>query len=78
MRFQTTAQETAHRFGPYHKPTDVTTPKYKAIQEKALEFAMLIEELCPDSKQKSTALTQLEMCKMSANASIALNTIDKI
>lgn len=65
--------EIKSRFGAYRKPTEVTVPKFKAIQEKALEFALLIEELCPNSKQKATALTQLEMCKMSANASIAIH-----
>lgn len=63
------------RFGPYRKPTEVTIPKYGKIQEKALEFAKLIDELCPHSQQKATALTQLEMCKMSANAAIAIHTV---
>lgn len=67
-------QETYNRFGPYRKPTETTIPKYEKIQQKALEFALLIEELCPESRQKATALTQLELCKMSANASIALGT----
>lgn len=66
--------EIEQRFGPYRKPTDVTIPKYKAIQEKTLELALLIQELCPYSKQKATALTHLEACKMSANASIAIYT----
>lgn len=60
------------RFGPYRKPTEHTIPKFKAIQEKCLELAVLIEETCPDVPQKFTALTQLELCKMSANASVAL------
>lgn len=66
------------RFGPYRKPTEQTIPKFKAIQEKCLELAFLIHENCPNSKQKATALTQLEMCKMSANASIAIYEGDKI
>jgi hypothetical protein len=66
--------EILNRFGAYRKPTEETIPKYKALQEKALELALLIEDLCPNSKQKSTALTQLELCKMSANASVALNS----
>lgn len=68
-----TEQEIASRFGAYRKPTEENIPKFKKLQEKALEFAHLINELCPESKQKSTALTQLELCKMSANASIALS-----
>ena len=61
------------RFGSYRKPTERTIPKFKAIQEKILEIALLIEGLCPESRQKSTAFTQLEICKMSANAAIAIN-----
>lgn len=66
-------EETVLRFGPYKKPNEFTGPKFKAIQEKALEFALLIYEICPYSRQKQTALTLLEQCKMMANASIALN-----
>lgn len=65
---------TTERFGPYRKPTEDTIPKYKMIQEKALEFALLIEDLCPFSQQKSSALTLLEQCKMSANAAIAIHS----
>lgn len=70
-------QRILERFGAYRIPTDVTRPKFKAIQEKAQELALLIHEVCPYSQQKSTALTQLEMCKMSANASIAIHQGDK-
>lgn len=65
---------TTERFGAYRKPTEVTIPKYQQIQEKALEFALLIEDLCPRSQQKSSALTLLEQCKMSANAAIAIHS----
>lgn len=65
------------RFGPYRRPTDTTAPKFKQIQEKSQELALLIHELCPYSQQKATALTQLEMCKMSANAAIAIHQGDK-
>ena len=62
------------RFGPYRTPTDETKPKFKQIQEAALGFAELIFELCPDSQQRSSALTLLEQAKMSANAAIAIHT----
>lgn len=65
--------EIIKRFGPYKAPTDVTRPKFKLIQEKALEFALLINDQCPDSQQKSIALTALEYCKMAANAAIAIH-----
>lgn len=62
------------RFGAYRKPTDATIPKYTAIQEKTLELAVMIDELCPNSPEKWTALTQLQMAKMSANAAVAIYT----
>jgi len=62
-----------HRFGPYRKPTGETAPKFKQIQQKALEFALLIDSLCPNGREKSTALTLLVNTKMQANAAIALN-----
>lgn len=65
-------EEIIERFGAYRKPTETTIPKYQAIQEKTLELALLIDDLCPDSKEKSSALTMLQQVKMSANASIAI------
>jgi len=65
--------EIQHRFGPYQAPTEVTIPRFQAIREKTLELAKLIDDLCPSSKEKSTALTQLVQVKMSANAAIAVN-----
>ena len=65
--------EISNRFGPYRKPTEVTIPRFQAIQEKTLELANLIDSLCPHSKEKATALTQLVNVKMSANAAIAIN-----
>lgn len=62
------------RFGPYRKPTEDTTPKYQSIQEKTLELALMIDELCPNSPEKFSALTLLQQAKMSANASIAIYT----
>ena len=71
-------QKVLERFGPYRRPTDVTAPKFKQIQEKAQELALLIHDLCPYSPQRATALTQLEMCKMSANAAIAIHQGEKL
>jgi len=66
--------EIIERFGPYRRPTDLTIPKFQQIQEKALEMALLIHLLCPESKQKSKALSYLEDVKMNANAAIAIHS----
>lgn len=63
-------------FGPYKKPTDKTALKFQAIQQKTKELAQLIQDECPDSREKSTALTNLQGVKMWANAAVALHTAE--
>ena len=57
----------------YHAPKEGQPEKYNAIREKAKELAYLIDEVCPNSREKSVAMTNLETCVMWANASIARN-----
>ncbi|MBM7585839.1 hypothetical protein JOC86_002381 [Bacillus pakistanensis] len=57
----------------YHAPKEGQPEKYTAIREKAKELAYLIEETCPNSREKSVAFTNLETAVMWANASIARN-----
>lgn len=55
----------------YHAPKEGQPVKYETIRAKAKELAILIDELCPDSREKSVAFTQLETAVMWANAAIA-------
>lgn len=57
----------------YHSPKEGQQEKYVSIRENAKELAYLIEETCPNSREKSVAITNLETCVMWANASIARN-----
>lgn len=57
----------------YHSPKDDQTKRYEQLREKAKELACLIDKLCPDSREKSLAFTNLEQASMWANASIARN-----
>ena len=57
----------------YHKPTGTQPDRYEHIRESALKFAELINNLCPDSREKSLAITALEESAMWANAAIARN-----
>lgn len=57
----------------YHAPKEGQPAKYDAIREKAKELANVIDELCPNSREKSLATTNLEQAMMWANASIARN-----
>ena len=55
----------------YHAPKPGQPEQYTAIREKAKELAYLIDRTCPDSREKSLAMTKLEESVMWANASIA-------
>lgn len=57
----------------YHQPKKGQPEKYEALRSKEKELAYLIDELCPDSREKSLAMTKLEEASMWANASVARN-----
>lgn len=57
----------------YHAPKDGQPEKYESIRAKAKEFAHLLNDLCPESREKSLALTKVEESVFWCNASIARN-----
>lgn len=57
----------------YHAPYGDQVERYTRLREKAKEFALLIVELTPESREQSLALTELEYSVMMANAAIARN-----
>jgi hypothetical protein len=57
----------------YHPPKEGQAERYIALRDKAKEFALLIIELTPVSREQSLALTNLEYASMMANAAIARN-----
>lgn len=57
----------------YHPLKERQNEKYEKIRSKAKELAYLIDELCPNSREKSLAMTNLEQSVMWANSSIARN-----
>jgi hypothetical protein len=57
------------RFG-FHKPDADGVQKMTTVRKKVRELAMLIDELCPNTREKATALTQLGFVMMSANSAI--------
>lgn len=57
----------------YHPPKGDQTARYEAIRNKAKELAHMLDELCPNSREKSLAQTNLEQAVMWANKSIACN-----
>ena len=57
----------------YHSPTYTQAKQYETIRAEAKRLAYLIYGLCPNSREKSLALTALDSTVMWANASIARN-----
>jgi hypothetical protein len=65
-----TDEELALRF-TYHPPTSDQIPRFGELRAHAHEFAGLIVELTPESREQSLAITALEEAVMWANAAIA-------
>lgn len=65
-----TRDELETRF-TYHAPHGDQPSKYDYIRNHAHVFAEVIDELCPDSREKSIAIMKLEEVVMWANESIA-------
>ena len=57
----------------YHKPTGTQPERYEKIRSDAKVLARTIQDSCPESREKSLALTNLQQAVMWANASIAIN-----
>ena len=55
----------------YHAPKEGQPEKYEALRAKAKDLALMINELCPESRERSVAFTNLEAAVFWANASIA-------
>lgn len=55
----------------YHPPKPGQNEKYEDIRGMGKELAKLIDEYCPESREKALAFTELESAVMWANASIA-------
>ena len=57
----------------YHPPSGDQPKRYEIIREQARNFAIKLARLCPQSRELSLAMTDLEDCVMHANAAIARN-----
>lgn len=55
----------------YHPPKGDQAIRYERIRAYAKQFANRLCQDCPDSRERSLALTHLEEAVMFANASIA-------
>lgn len=65
-------QDVKKRFS-HHPPKGDQAVRYSLIRANVREVANFINETCPDSREKSLAITHLEEAVMWANAAIARN-----
>lgn len=57
----------------YHPPIDGQHQRYVTLRETAKDFAYLVWDSCPESRERSLAMTKIEEAVMWANAAIARN-----
>jgi hypothetical protein len=57
----------------YHAPKADQPARYERVREVARILARTINDCCPESREKSLAITSLQQSVMWANASIAIN-----
>lgn len=66
-------EEQIERIFTYHAPFGTQPSRYVLIRDAAKSLAHLINNSCPESREKSLALTNLQQSVQMANASIAIN-----
>ena len=57
----------------YHSPNPEQTMRHEQIRAAVTRLAHAINDLCPESREKSLAITNLEQAQFWANASVARN-----
>lgn len=61
----------------YHTPFGDQPQRYEALRNMAKMLATLIQGSCPESREKSLAITSLQQAIMWANAAIAINEVQE-
>lgn len=67
------ANQTIENNFTYHTLTTDKIDITNCIRLNAKDLALFIDEVCPNSREKSLAMTKLEEAVMWANASVARN-----
>lgn len=63
--------EQIYNWFSYHPPTAEQLLQYESIRASAREFADVINQVVPESADKTAAIRKLRECVMTANAAIA-------
>jgi hypothetical protein len=62
----------------YHKPSDKGFARINRLREAFSDMQKLIDEVCPDSRHKSVAITNLETTAMWAIKAVVFNDKDSV
>ena len=62
----------------YHPPFGTQPERYVTLRDAAKQFARVITELTPTSREQSVALTNVQQAVMWANAAIAINERESV
>lgn len=57
----------------YHAPTPEQIAVYADLRDRGRELAHVLNAVCPESREKSLAITRLQECIQMANAAIAIH-----
>jgi len=57
----------------YHKPFGNQAARYERLRDAGMALAHIIVDLCPESRERSLAITNVQQTIMWANAAIACN-----
>ena len=68
-----TSEEQIENNFKHHELKPGQTEKYNLLRQKTKELAYLVDDLCPNSRERALAMTKLEEAVMWANSSIARN-----
>ena len=60
----------------YYPPQPHTKAAYEKLHAAFADIALLVQDLCPESREKSLAITHLQDGRMCANAAIAIHGAD--
>jgi len=72
MAFNVTYEDIENRFG-FHPATDETKSMHAQVREDFITLAKYLNDILPEGREKSLALTALQEAAMWSNASIACN-----
>lgn len=67
-----TPEEIQDRFR-YHPPSEDGVGRHTKLTLGFVDLATLVEEICPDGREKALVFTKLEEAKMWASAAVARN-----